>query len=295
MKALGQMHQTLMPSATTWFSASLCMTYRFAIAGLVMFFMCRRTIRRLTWSEFYEGAGLAFFASGGLVFQMDGLAYTSASTSAFLTQCYCLIIPVWVSLRERRWPSAVVVLSCGLVIIGVGILSKVDLRQLKLGRGEMETLIASVIFTAQILWLQRKCFAKNNVMNFTLVMFVMIALFCLPIALLTAKNRSDLWMAYSTVPTALSLSILVLFSTLGGYLLMNRWQPLVTATQAGLIYCVEPVFASAAALVMPGWFSKIAGIDYPNERLGLNLLLGGGLITIANVLVQLGGANNKNS
>jgi hypothetical protein len=38
--------------------------------------------------------------------------------------------------------------------------------------------------------------------------------------------------------------------------------------------------------VLPAWFSRWAGIDYPNEILTPHLLLGGGLITAANVLVQ---------
>lgn len=295
MKAIGQMQQQIIPEASSWFSASLCMTYRFGVAGLLMLIWCAPTIRRVTMSEVWEGVGLAAFASGGLVFQMDGLAYTSASTSAFLTQCYCLIIPIWVAVRERRWPSPIVVLSCLLVVVGVGVLSRVDLREFKIGRGELETLIASVIFTAQILWLQRPCFAHNNVRHFTMIMFVMIAVFCLPVTLVTAQRASEMLSAYSTAGTVGALGILVVFSTLGGYLLMNRWQPLVSATQAGLIYCVEPVFASAAALFMPGWFSLLTGIDYPNERVGVSLLVGGGLITIANVLIQVHGAGKTSS
>jgi hypothetical protein len=54
-----------------------------------------------------------------------------------------------------------------------------------------------------------------------------------------------------------------------------------------LIYCVEPVFASLLALVLPAWFSLRYAIDYPNEIASANLLLGGGLITAANVLIQL--------
>jgi hypothetical protein len=68
--------------------------------------------------------------------------------------------------------------------------------------------------------------------------------------------------------------------------MMNHWQRHVGATLAGLIYCIEPVFASAFALFLPGWFSEWAGVRYPNETVTLNLLLGGGLITLANVLVQ---------
>ena len=83
------------------------------------------------------------------------------------------------------------------------------------------------------------------------------------------------------------MGFLVVFCTFGGYLLMNRWQPHVTATQAGLIYCFEPIFASVFALFLPAWFSGWATIDYANEKLTANLLIGGGLITMANVLIQL--------
>jgi hypothetical protein len=68
---------------------------------------------------------------------------------------------------------------------------------------------------------------------------------------------------------------------------MNRWQPKITATEAGLIYCVEPLFASVMALFLPALFSRWAGFDYRNEALTWHLLAGGGLITLANVLIQL--------
>jgi drug/metabolite transporter (DMT)-like permease len=83
------------------------------------------------------------------------------------------------------------------------------------------------------------------------------------------------------------LALLVLPCTLGGYLLMNHWQPRLSATQAGLIYCVEPVFASLTALFVPAWLSRWADISYVNERVSINLLSGGGLITAANILIAV--------
>jgi hypothetical protein len=68
---------------------------------------------------------------------------------------------------------------------------------------------------------------------------------------------------------------------------MNSWQPKITATEAGLIYCIEPVFGSIMALFLPAWFSLWAGIGYPNETATVSLLIGGGLITGANLLIQL--------
>jgi hypothetical protein len=69
--------------------------------------------------------------------------------------------------------------------------------------------------------------------------------------------------------------------------MMNHWQRHVTATEAGLIYCIEPVFASVFAWFLPGWFSSWAAVEYANENPTLNLLIGGGLITAANIIVQV--------
>ena len=69
-------------------------------------------------------------------------------------------------------------------------------------------------------------------------------------------------------------------------MLMNTWQPRVSATQAGMAYCAEPVFASLYALFLPAWLEKLGGLSYPNEHLTGSLLVGGILITIANVLVH---------
>jgi drug/metabolite transporter (DMT)-like permease len=81
--------------------------------------------------------------------------------------------------------------------------------------------------------------------------------------------------------------VLTVFCTYAAYSLMNAWQPKITATEAGLIYCVEPIFGSLLSLFLPALFSTLAGIDYRNETGTWTLLAGGGLITLANVLLQL--------
>jgi hypothetical protein len=69
---------------------------------------------------------------------------------------------------------------------------------------------------------------------------------------------------------------------------MNYWQPQIDSTRAGVIYCAEPLVASLLALFLPAWISRMAHIDYPNEIATVSLLVGGGLITAANVLIQSG-------
>ena len=286
-KALAMTQHDLLPAANSWFIASLCVIYRFAAAALVLSLLSPRSLARFTRLEIEQGLGLGLFGGCGILLQVDGMAYTSASTSAFLTQCYCLIIPLWIALRERRWPAKRIFASCTMVIVGVAVLAQVDWRHARLGRGELETLAASLVFTGQILWLERPKYATNNVRHFSIVMFTVMALVCLPVALLTTRQPADWIRAYSSAPALAFLGVLIFFCTFGGYLLMNHWQRHVTATQAGLIYCIEPVFASAFALFLPAWFSQWSSIEYANEKLTASLLIGGGLITAANVLIQL--------
>jgi drug/metabolite transporter (DMT)-like permease len=287
MKALTLTQQPLVPQAGSWFFSSLDVMSRFGAAGLVMLLLSWRTLHALARREVEQGLGLALFGVGGILLQMDGLAHTSASTSAFLTQCYAILIPLWVAVSQRRRPPWRVAVSCALVIAGVAVLAGVRWSEFRLGRGEWETILASVMFAGQILWLERPVYAANNVNRFSCVMFLAMALFAAPLAAVTAPPGGDWWRAWQSGPVLGFLGLLVVFSTLGGYMLMNYWQPRVTATEAGLIYCIEPVLASLLALVLPAWFSRWAEIDYPNETVTAHLLLGGGLITGANLFLQL--------
>lgn len=286
MKALVLAQHQLLGVTGSWFLSSLCVFYRFGIAGLVMggFLLFRRAaISRL---EIEEGLVLALFGGLGILLQMDGLAYTPASTSAFLTQAYCVFIPLWLALVQRRFPARKPCVCVALVVAGVWVLAGLDIRSLHLGRGEYETLLASVLFTGQILALEQPRYAGNRAARFTTVMFLAMAALCLPVVALTAPSLVACGQVFATTPTLALLAVLVFFCTLGAYNFMNTWQPHVSATEAGLIYCLEPVLASVLALWVPGWLSRWTGVDYPDEVLTTRLLVGGGLITVANILLQ---------
>ena len=286
MKALALTQQDLLPQTGSWFFTSLSVAYRFGIAGILVLLFGYREIRTLRWREVEQGMLLAAFGGLGILFQMDGLAYTSASTSAFLTQGYCVFSPVWLALAHRQWPSRKTYLCIALVVAGVAMLAGINIHSLKLGRGEIETLLASLLFTVQILNLDHPHYATNRPLCFTAVMLLGIALVAVPFVFVTAPDAAACLRAYA-LPAAVSFqAVIVLFCTLAAYLLMNIWQRHVTATEAGLIYCAEPVFASLLALFLPGIFSSWAGINYPNEIVTARLLLGGGFITVANVLLQ---------
>ncbi|MGH7959897.1 MAG: DMT family transporter [Opitutaceae bacterium] len=286
IKAIMLVHASLLPEAGTWFSTINTIAPRFLLAVVFMLALRPACCWRTTAREWSQGVIIGLFAASGQLFQNDGLQFTAASTSAFLTQFSAILIPVWIALRARQNPGTLVWTCCALVLAGVAILGRFDWRALKLGRGEWETLLSALFYTGQILTLSRKDFADNRPMHLTFVMFFTQAVIFAGLALATAPSVRALIEPW-TSPAWLSLTLaLTLFCTLGSFSIMNAWQPKITATEAGLIYCIEPVFGSALALVLPGLFSIWVGINYPNETATWTLLGGGGLITLANVLLH---------
>jgi drug/metabolite transporter (DMT)-like permease len=287
IKAIAFEHQQLLPGSSSWFITACMLAPRFVLAAAILLLVQRGALRGIKAPEIRQGAGLALFAVLGMVFQNDGLQYISASTSAFLTQIYAILIPVWLALRRRRLPPAIVWVSCALVLSGVAVLARFDWRGFHLGRGEFETLVSSLFFMGQILLLERTDAVSYRPIPVTFVMFTVEAAASLCFLGLTAPKWAAVPVLFTSVPWLGFTVALTLFCTVGAFTIMNAWQPRITATEAGLIYCLEPLFASWMALSLPGLFSRWAGFAYPNETLTTHLLVGGGLITAANVLIQL--------
>jgi drug/metabolite transporter (DMT)-like permease len=174
------------------------------------------------------------------------------------------------------------------VLVGMAVLVNLNPLAIRLERGELETLASSVLFTAQILCVESPRYASNRPQSFTTIMLLAMGLFAVPIVLLTAPDVSTCIRICHSPPFWGLQSVLVLVCSISPFLLMNRWQREVTATEAGLVYCAEPVVVSLLALFLPGLLSHWAGVDYPNEQMSVRLALGGGLITAANVLLQVG-------
>jgi drug/metabolite transporter (DMT)-like permease len=92
---------------------------------------------------------------------------------------------------------------------------------------------------------------------------------------------------FGTWPIAFLVLALTLVCSLFAFLTMNRWQPDVDATSASIIYCTEPLSATAFALFLPTLLSQFTGVYYLDETFTRHLLIGGGLILVANVIIAL--------
>lgn len=290
VKGMAFLHEGLLPQSDTWFIASMVLMPRFVLAALLLavWQFVRSGTLRCTKDELVQGVVIGLFSSAGMICQSDALQFTSASTSAFLTQLYVVFIPVYLMVRTRMNPGTAMWTSVILVIVGVSILGDFDWRSLRFGRGEWETMLGSLFFSGQILWLEKKEFAANRPEKISLVMYTTLGVVLTGMVAITAPDLASVGVLASSAPWWLFTSILMIICTVAAYGLMNAWQPKITATEAGLIYCVEPIFGALMALFLPGWMSEVADVHYSNETLTPALLTGGGLITAANVLLMIG-------
>lgn len=285
-KALAFLQERLVPGSSSWFITAATLVPRFALSALVLVVVSRREFRSLTRLEWRQGLGLGCFTFLGMVFQNDGLQFIPASTSAFLTQLYAIMIPVCLALRARRAPPWTVWVAGLFVLAGVAVLSGLDWHHLRLGRGELETLLCSGFFMMQILWLGRREFVGNRILPVTAIMFGVEALLSSGLLLGSAHAGSNIAALVTNGPWVGCTLLITVLCTLIAFTLMNLFQPRITPTEAGVLYCSEPVFTALMALVVPGWLAAWGGFNYPNETATRSLLLGGGLITAANLLIQ---------
>lgn len=285
LRAIGLVQRGLAPGADSMLLATATVAVRYAVSALVLLAVWRGR-GGFTRGEIAQGVVLGAFHGLGLLFQTDGLAHTDASVSAFLTQTYCVFLPLWVACRQRRLPDVRIAAAVVLVMAGITLLARVDWQHLRPGRGELETLLSSVFFTGQILWLEKPAYRDNRPMQITVVMVATVAVLLFPLAAVRAPDAAFLVRLFAPPPVWLLMAVLVVFSTVAASLLMNRWQRHVTATEAGLIYGSEPVYATAFALFLPEAFSRLSGIAYDNEQVTTGLFAGGALMFAAIALSQ---------
>jgi drug/metabolite transporter (DMT)-like permease len=153
--------------------------------------------------------------------------------------------------------------------------------------------VATAFFTSQILWLEWPVFRGNDMGRVSIAMFFAIAAVLTPFVIAHSQSIADLRVLALSGPSVAIFVSLTLICSILAFLLMNHWQPHIDATTAGIVYCAEPLFATAIALFLPVPLGHFLDIPYENETFTTNLILGGGLITVANILISLVPAPKK--
>tara|TARA_R110002072_G_scaffold86563_4_gene195331 strand:+ start:11465 stop:12424 length:960 start_codon:yes stop_codon:yes gene_type:complete len=277
---------------------------RFTLAFAMFAICCRGVMRRVRWPHFLAGVAIGCLFVIGMVLQVAGLSTIPASRSGFLTSLAVVWTPVLATLFERQRPRVIVLLAAGVSLFGVAILTGLlqwadgGLRFAPDGLGQWKTgdtltLLAVLFFSGQIVavdWFGKRL----DSLSFTPSMFGTTAVSALLFFALIQPNIPEVsaidsasagWYALTIQPRFYVLIVLLsIFPSLVAFSLMNRFQPSVSPTQASVLYTLEPLMASTWAMFVPGLLSVWCAVQYANETLTFELVLGGTILILANLL-----------
>jgi drug/metabolite transporter (DMT)-like permease len=262
-------------------SVGVMLTLRFAIGACclgLLLLVLRVPVRR---ASVLDGLRLGVLLTGVFWLQADGLRFTTTAKSGFITGLYVLFTPAASMLMGHR-PRLAHALGALAAVGGLYLLvHHPTASEGGWGRGETETLLCAlgcglhIIFTG--------IFSRRSnawVIAFTQVAVVAILSCLITLCLPYPNGFKGAGAALAQPGVWLTLLYLGVLATSLAFYMMSTLQAHLGATEASILYLLEPVFT--ALLAMSGW---VPGI---REHLTPLQLTGGTIILSAMVLAEVG-------
>lgn len=253
----------------------LVLAMRFSVASLVWLAFIRRSRAGWTRHGVRRGLILGSLLTFGMIVQNVGLDYTSEAVSAFLTSLTVVFVPlaIWLLFGDR--PSTSIYFGIALAVPGVWLMSGMGKSGFVLGIGEIMGIGCAVIFSFQMIGINAFT-PLETPWRMAIAQFAVAGIVCwaVVIGLFLQAPRFDFGV-FQNWAWWRGIGILIGGPTLIAFGLMTVYQPRISAVRAALIYLLEPVFASVFA-----WF-------WSGSRMTSGMIIGGGLILIANAVVEL--------
>ncbi|MCB2293707.1 DMT family transporter [Clostridium algoriphilum] len=218
------------------FSPFYIMAMRFGISVIIMLFVFRKKIKRITKYDLKVGSVVGLLLFLGFAAQTVGMKYTTASKNAFLTGTNVVIVPFLYWIISKKKPDAFSLISAFMCFIGIGMLT-LD-GGIHIGLGDSLTLLCSVFFAAHIVSVEY-FIKKSDAILLVIIQLGAAGVFSIIAALI-----------YEPIPhslnsnTIFAILYLGIFSTMIAFIIQNLAQKYTTSTHAAIILCLESVFGS---------------------------------------------------
>ncbi|MFA6029375.1 MAG: DMT family transporter [Elusimicrobiota bacterium] len=220
-----------------------------------------------------EGAVLAFLLSILYGAQTQGLLYTSAANSGFITGTFILFVPGFMFLRDRRVPGAGAWAAVLLALVGLRLVTG---GPSGINPGDALTLLAALAYAAHLFAMDRWVRGEVDMTALAFQQFWMAGAACMLFAAFAGRP-------FGAAPrSAGAIVFLTLVPTLSAYAAQMLAQREIAPLTVSLVFALEPVFAALFAWTLGG---------EPFRPLSA---LGGALIVSAIIVGELWGRESAN-
>jgi len=245
---------------------------RFAVAAVILLFIFRRHLKNINRKVLVHGFVLGLTLSCGMILQVTGLYYTTASNSAFITGLNVVMVPVISAVLLKKKPGAnsvigVILAACGLFFLSGGL-------SFSLNKGDILTLIGAVCFAFQIILIDKFTEKQEPVLLATLEISF------------AALVNNGIWLLVERQPVKFDLTVVItllitgVFGTALAYAGQSVVQRFTSPTHTALIFTAEPVFGAIFAMLIPNSAGE-------TESLGMYAILGCVLILLGMIISEI--------
>ena len=222
------------------YAPSTLMAFRFTIGAIILAAIYFKKFKLLDLSYLWRGVVMGFLLYASFMLQTYGLNDTTPGTNAFLTACYCVIVPFLYWLLTKKKPDKWNVIAAFICLIGIGLVSFTN--GFRIAPGDAITLTGGVMYAIQIvstalLIKDRDPILLSVLQIATVAIFSWITTFFIQPELPSVSMEQGLKVLY-----------LAVFCTAMGFTFQNMGQKIVDTTIAGIILSLECVFALIISL-----------------------------------------------
>ena len=235
----------------------------FAAAGLIFYKKMSKINLKLIIYASIQGFLLFIVFALSLI----GLKTTSASNAGFILSLTVVLVPIMTSIVSKKLPSRAVIIAIIMTIIGISVLTLKE--SLTFQMGDIVVAIAAICYSVYLIL--NSSFTKQvESIAYGIYQLGFAGIFALILCLLYETPQLPAspngWIAIIGLGIICSAFCFIAQSVVQQY---------TSPTNTGLIFSLEPIFASLFAIIFLG------------ELMTTQLLIGGAFILLGNLIAQL--------
>lgn len=232
----------------------MLLAFRFTIGGILLCLIFYKRLRLLNKDYLLKGGFIGSFLFLAYSLQTIGITDTTPGKNAFLTSIYCVLVPFFFWIADKKKPNLYNIVAALVTIIGIGLVSLNGDFTIRMG--DSLTLVSGAIYALHVVAVAKLGKDKDPIL-LTILQFAYAAVYSWIVALLF-EDFPTRW----SIEAIGGLIYLSFFATAVAILLQNVGQKYTSPAPASIILSLEAVFGVLFSVI------------FYHEQITLKLFLG---------------------